>query len=135
MTGSSPGRGERIPALLLALLLLCRCVSAAAAEPARSAVSGTVSGDVQQVGFRAMILKEAIRLNLAGAARNLDDGTVQFSLQGRSQRIRNALASIRQGTQKSKNVTIQTSPSTFDPGLTTFTVFGWTSTSLSLIHI
>ena len=81
-----------------------------------------------------MILKEAIRLNLAGMARNLDDGTVQFSLQGRSQRIRNALASIRKGTQKSKNVTIQTSPSTFDPGLTTFTVFGWTSTSRQITN-
>ena len=81
-----------------------------------------------------MILKEAIRFNLAGTARNLDDGTVQFSLQGRSQRIRNALASIRQGTQKSKNVTIQTSPSTFDPGLTTFTVFGWTSTSRQITN-
>jgi acylphosphatase len=56
------------------------------------AVSGVVSGNVQQVGFRAMIQKQAIENNLAGSAKNNDDKTVQFSLQGDKNRVNQALA-------------------------------------------
>jgi hypothetical protein len=34
------------------------------------AVSGVVSGNVQKVGFRAMIQKQAIKYNLAGSTKN-----------------------------------------------------------------
>jgi acylphosphatase len=47
-----------------------------------AAISGIVSGNVQQVGFRAMLQKQAIEYNLAGSAKNNDNKTVQFSLQG-----------------------------------------------------
>jgi hypothetical protein len=41
------------------------------------AISGTVTGNDQHVGFRAMIMKQAIEYNLAGFTKNLpksDDG-------------------------------------------------------------
>jgi acylphosphatase len=93
------------------------------------AVSGVVSGNVQQVGFRAMIQKQAIENNLAGSAKNNDDKTVQFSLQGDKNRVNQALAVIRDGTKKSSNVKVAVSKVGVDPDLNTFMVVGWTSLS------
>jgi Acylphosphatase len=45
-----------------------------------TAVSGKVTGNVQKVGFRAMIQRQAIRYNLAGSAENDSDGSVKFTL-------------------------------------------------------
>jgi acylphosphatase len=97
-----------------AVLTSCLLVEIATA-PAKSnvsgqniaAVSGVVSGSVQQVGFRAMIQKQAIMFNLAGSTKNNDDKTVQFSLQGDKNRVNQALAAIRDGTKKSSNVESQ----------------------------
>ena len=36
----------------------------------KEAVDATVSGDDQQVGFRALVMKQAIEYNLAGSASN-----------------------------------------------------------------
>jgi hypothetical protein len=47
-----------------------------------TAVSGIVTGNVQEVGFRAMIQRRAIRYNLAGSVENKNDKSVQFFLQG-----------------------------------------------------
>jgi acylphosphatase len=98
------------------------------------AISGTVSGKVQQVGFRALILKQAIEYNLAGSARNGDDGTVQFTLQGRKDRIDRALTVIGNGTEKSADVKVSTSPAVVDANLKIFTVVGWTSTSRQITN-
>lgn len=137
------------PIVVLALLLACLgSANALAAETtplpnspttapsdpkhcdkAATAVTGSVSGKVQKVGFRAMILKQAIEYNLAGSAKNLSDGTVQFSLQGKKHRIDKALDTIAKGTAKSSDVKVTTSPATVDPALNTFTVYDWTSTS------
>jgi acylphosphatase len=122
--------------IAVAALISCLIVAITPA-PAQSnvdgrnvtAISATVSGNVQQVGFRAMIQKEAIEYNLAGSAKNNPDGTVQFSLQGDTNRINQAVTAIREGTKKSRNVKISTSPATADPNLDTFTVIAWTSTS------
>ncbi len=94
-----------------------------------SAVAGTVSGKVQQVGFRAMILRQAITFNLAGKAfNNADPGhTVSFVLQGDSARIHEAVAMIKKGTKTSEDVKVVTIPGDVDPGLKTFTVIDWTS--------
>jgi acylphosphatase len=99
------------------------------ADPTPKAVSGRVSGKVQQVGFRAMILKQAIRFNLAGTAKNNPDGTVAFVLQGDARQIKAALKVIAQGTAKSSEVKVKTADATADPKLKTFTVVGWTSAS------
>jgi len=73
-------------------------VGAASAQ----AITATVTGaQIQKVGFRAMIQKEAIMFNLAGSARNNPDGTVKVSLQGDKDRIDRTLAAIRAGSKKS----------------------------------
>jgi acylphosphatase len=99
-----------------------------------TAVSGVVTGNVQKVGFRAMIQKQAIRYNLAGSARNDSDGSVRFVLQGLKDRVDEALDTIREGTKNSSNVKVSVSPATITPDAKTFTVFGWTSVSRAISH-
>ncbi len=43
---------------------------------------GVVHGDVQGVGFRYFLMREAQRLDLRGWVRNCDDGTVEFVAEG-----------------------------------------------------
>jgi acylphosphatase len=43
---------------------------------------GVVHGDVQGVGFRYFLVREAQRLGLRGWVRNRDDGTVEFVAEG-----------------------------------------------------
>jgi acylphosphatase len=43
---------------------------------------GTVHGDVQGVGFRYFLIREAYRLGLRGWVRNREDGTVEFVAEG-----------------------------------------------------
>ena len=115
----------------LILVLFCGLYSLAAfsTEETARAVSGIVSGSVQQVGFRALLFKQAIQYNLAGTAQNLTNGTVQFLLQGDIGRIEKALEVLDRGTRKSSNVKIETFTATVKPNLKTFTVIGWTSAS------
>ena len=93
------------------------------------AISATVTGNDQRVGFRAMVMKQAIEFNLAGTAKNEANNVVEFTLQGRQKRIDKALETIREGTRKSSNIEVKTAPAAVDPKLVTFTVFDWTSTS------
>jgi acylphosphatase len=43
---------------------------------------GIVHGDVQGVGYRYFLMREARRLGLRGWVRNRDDGTVEFVAEG-----------------------------------------------------
>jgi acylphosphatase len=95
----------------------------------QKAISATVNGDDQQVGFRAMIMKQAIEYNLAGSARNEANEIVDFTLQGDGDRLDQALASIREGTKKSSDIEVSTTETAVDPDLSTFTIVDWTSTS------
>jgi acylphosphatase len=97
-----------------------------------TAVSGIVTGNVQEVGFRAMIQRQAIQENLAGSVENKSDKSVQFFLQGDEDRIDEALNVIREGTKKSFNVNVSVSPTSIRPDLRTFTVVGWTSVSRNI---
>jgi len=118
-----------LASVVLALLVL-RPVPTFSADPAAPmAVSGQVSGKVQQVGFRALILRQAIRFNLAGTAKNNSDGTVTFVLQGDPTRIAAAVEVIALGTAKSSDVKVKTTAAKIDPQLKTFTVVAWTSTN------
>ena len=120
----------RIVLLLAAALAIGPALRPAGGANAEiEAVSGSVSGSVQKVGFRAMILKQAIEYNLAGSAKNNPDGTVEFSLQGDENRIDQAVIVIRKGTKKSANVKVSISATAVDPTLNKFTVMAWTSTS------
>jgi len=98
------------------------------------AVSGIVTGKVQEVGFRARIQKQAIRYNLAGSAQNNNDNSVRFVLQGSKDRIDQALRSISKGTKKSSDVNVSISSASVEPNLETFTVIGWTSISRRISH-
>jgi acylphosphatase len=51
----------------------------------QKAISAT--GDDQKVGFRAMVMKQAIEYNLAGIAKNDPNMIVRFTLQGDGKRI------------------------------------------------
>ena len=48
----------------------------------KKTILATVTGDDQHVGFRAMIMKQAIKYNLAGSAKNEANEIVHFTLQG-----------------------------------------------------
>jgi acylphosphatase len=110
-------------------------LAANAPAPAQSvqnvtAVSGIVTGKVQEVGFRAFIQKRAIEYNLAGSVENnKEDKSVRFNLQGDKDRIDQALEGIRKGPKKSSSVNVSVSPVPAKGGLNTFTVVGWTSKS------
>lgn len=128
--GSRGELGKCATALLLAFVAGGALPGAlGAAEEKVSNVSGLVSGKVQKVGFRALILKQAIRFNLAGTAKNNTDGTVAFVLQGDPGRIAAALEVVGKGTEKSSDVKVKTKAGKVDPKLKAFTVFRWTSTS------
>jgi acylphosphatase len=98
----------------------------------KEAISGRVTGNDQHVGFRAMIMKQAIEYNLAGYAKNLPNDVVSFTLQGDADRLDKAVAAIREGTKKSSNIEVTTTPGTVDQALDNFTIFAWTSTSRNI---
>jgi acylphosphatase len=98
------------------------------------AISGTVTGNDQQVGFRAMIMKQAIEYNLAGSAKNLPNDVVNFTLQGHPKRLTAAVSAIQKGTKKSSNIKVSTTQGTIDPALSTFTIYAWTSTSRGITN-
>jgi acylphosphatase len=120
-------------ALVLAGSLVCgsAVLTAGEASAQAEAITGTITGaQIQKVGFRAMIQKQAIMYNLAGYARNLPNGTVSINLQGDKKRIDNVLDAIRAGSKKSStNNTVSATAAAPDPNLKTFTVFAWTSTT------
>src|SRR5271165_654282 len=98
----------------------------------KQAISATVTGNDQEVGFRAMVMKQAIVYNLAGSAKNDKDEIVRFTLQGDPNRLDAAIAAIREGTKKSSNIDVHTAPAAVDPALSTFTIVDWTSTSRNI---
>ncbi len=102
--------------------------------PQKQAISATVTGNDQHVGFRAMVLKQAIEYNLAGSAKNDANMIVHFTLQGDQKRIDKALAAIDEGTKKSSNIKVSTAPAAVDPALNTFTVVDWTLTTRNITN-
>ncbi len=98
------------------------------------AISGTVTGNDQQVGFRAMIMKQAIAYNLAGSAKNLPNDVVRFTLQGDADRLEPAVDAVRGGTRKSSDIEVEAAPAAVDPDLSTFTILAWTSTSRNITN-
>jgi acylphosphatase len=96
------------------------------------AILGTVTGNDQHVGFRAMIMKQAIEYNLAGYAKNEASGAVDFMIQGDSDRLDTALFAIRAGTKKSSNIEVSAAQTAVDDHLRAFTIVDWTSTSRNI---
>ena len=100
----------------------------------KKAILATVTGDDQHVGFRAMIMKQAIKYNLAGSAKNEANEIVHFTLQGDSDRLDSALLTIRAGTKKSSNIEVSATQTAVERGLSTFTIIDWTSTSRNITN-
>lgn len=100
----------------------------------REAVQATVTGNDQQVGFRALVMKQAIEYNLSGSARNDANEIVHFTLQGDKKRIDLALATLQEGTKRSSDIKITTTPAAIDPALNTFTIVDWTSSSRNITN-
>ena len=98
----------------------------------QEAISATVTGNDQRVGLRAAIMKQAIEFNLAGFAKNEANDIVHFTLQGDSDRLEFAVAAIREGTKKSREIEVITSKASIDPALTAFRIIDWTSTSRNI---
>jgi acylphosphatase len=121
---------------LLAPVLICGITIAASttANAQEEAITATVIGEnIQKVGYRAMIQKQAIKYNLAGYARNNPDGTVGVGLQGDKGRIAKTLEAVSAGNKKSSKANIIGEvPALVDPSLRTFTVFSWTSASRNI---
>ena len=69
------------PCGMLAIMVLLAQTSFAEAKSRETvAISATVSGNDQRVGFRAMVMKQAIEYNLAGIATNAPNDVVVFTL-------------------------------------------------------
>jgi acylphosphatase len=100
----------------------------------KEALEATVSGNDQQVGFRALVMKQAIEYNLAGSARNDANQIVHFTLQGDKKRIDSALEKIKQGTKRSSDIKITTDSVAIDPALNEFTIPDWTSSSRDITN-
>lgn len=98
----------------------------------KQAISATVTGNDEQVGFRAMVMKQAIEFNLAGSAKNQPNDIVLFTLQGDAEGLNEAVAAIREGTKKSSGIEVKTTPAAVDPALSTFTIIDWTSASRNI---
>ena len=100
----------------------------------KKTILATVTGDDQHVGFRAMIMKQAIKYNLAGSAKNEANEIVHFTLQGEWIGWILALLTIRAGTKKSSNIEVSATQTAVDRGLSTFTIIDWTSTSRNITN-
>ena len=61
-----------------------------------------VFGDVQGVGFRAFVWREARRIDLAGWVRNRFDGSVEVLAEGSPQELDRLAAILAAGTRRSR---------------------------------
>ena len=99
---------DRVVRLLAPVLISGVTIAiSTAANAQQEAITATVIGEnIQKVGYRAMIQKQAIKYNLAGYARNNTDGTVAVGLQGDQSRIAKTLEAVSAGNKKSSKANI-----------------------------
>ena len=60
-------------------------------------LQGVIRGDVQGVGFRYFLAREARKLGLRGWVRNRDDGSVEFVAEGPKADLERLLEAARRG--------------------------------------
>ena len=70
-------------------------------------IHGHVSGRVQGVGFRYFVRRHALALKVAGYVRNLQDGRVEFLIQGEGGDILRLLEQICTGPVYSRVTDLQ----------------------------
>ncbi|MCX7018102.1 MAG: acylphosphatase [bacterium] len=67
-----------------------------------------VSGDVQGVGYRYWLLREARRLDLAGYTQNLFDGSVEVEAEGTGRALRELEMLLWQGPRMARVDRVET---------------------------
>ena len=85
-------------------------------------VKGFASGRVQGVGFRYFVMRHAQAEKLYGYVRNLNDGRVEFFLQGDAGSVARVLGQIRVGPDYSRVSELQLSDTDEFPGLNEFVI-------------
>jgi acylphosphatase len=81
-----------------------------------------VSGRVQGVGFRWFTEREAVRRNVRGFVRNLEDGRVEILAQAHPSALEEFCECIRRGPAASRVERIETLTIEVDPGLSSFRI-------------
>ncbi len=83
-------------------------------------VHGVIRGDVQGVGFRYFLVREAHSLGLRGWVRNRDDGTVEFVAEGPRPELEELLDAARRGPSHARVSGVQAEWSGASGGLPPF---------------
>jgi acylphosphatase len=83
-------------------------------------LTAIVHGDVQGVGFRMFVWREAVRLGLRGYVRNLPDGTVEVVAEGPRPLLEQLLAALRRGPRAAEVTSVDV---TWSPAIGAFTNF------------
>ena len=120
--------------LVFVVFLIPASVFAETGAQKLAAIEGGVYGNVQEVGFRAFIFKQAIRYNLGGSIENQPDGSVHFTLQGPPVRLDEALMLIKQGPEKATVTDVKVAVCLVRKDITFVVVKGWTSKSRDFDH-
>ena len=81
-----------------------------------------VHGQVQGVGFRYYVQREAERLDLAGWARNCPDGTVEIEAQGDDAALESFLQAVRKGPAFSRVGEVEVTPVAESAGVVEFRI-------------
>ena len=83
-----------------------------------SCIKGLVSGRVQGVGFRYFVMCQARSAELSGYVRNLNDGKVEFLLQGSDEAVTAVIEQIHRGPEYSQvlDVKLNSEPLSEFPG-------------------
>ena len=85
-------------------------------------VKGLVSGRVQGVGFRYFVMRHAQAENICGYVRNLNDGRVEFLLQGKADPVSRVLRQIRFGPDYARVSELQLDDCDVIPGIAEFVI-------------
>tara|TARA_B100001013_G_scaffold168000_1_gene100701 strand:- start:10253 stop:10528 length:276 start_codon:yes stop_codon:yes gene_type:complete len=81
-----------------------------------------VTGNVQGVGFRAFIRNRALKNDICGWVRNLDDGSVEALLSGSQENLDKLIPIIKNGTPWSKVSDVRIDFVDIDDDLTSFEI-------------
>jgi len=81
---------------------------------------GVIHGDVNGVGFRYFLMREAQRLGLRGWVRNRDDGTVEFVAEGRRRELEKLKQAADRGPQMARVESVEAAWSAAAGGLDSF---------------
>ncbi len=83
-----------------------------------------ISGDVQGVGFRFFLVREAGALGLRGWVRNLDDGAVEFVAEGPRRHLEQLLHAAHEGPRFARVTRVDADWSAAAGGLEPFDLTG-----------